>query len=99
MENKLRSFAERIYNVSENADSYLDAIEELEEVLRLMPVNIKEGITNTKVDITKEGIVIEPNVVNTKENTIFEVKKKKKLYREEDIKDNSSLNKTVRNSQ
>ena len=98
MENKLRSFAERIYNVSENADSYLDAIEELEEVLKLFPINIKEGITNTKVDITKEGIVIEPNVVNTKENTIFEVKNKKKLYREEDVIDNSSLNKTVRNS-
>jgi len=99
MENKLRSFAERIYNVSENADSYLDAIEELEEVLKLFPINIKEGITNTKVDITKEGIVIEPNVVNTKENTIFEVKKKKKLYREEDVIDNSSLNKIVRNTQ
>ncbi len=99
MENKLRSFAERIYNVSENADSYLDAIEELEEVLKLFPINIKEGITNTKVDITKEGIVIEPNVVNTKENTIFEVKKKKKLYREEEVRDNSSLNKIVRNTQ
>jgi hypothetical protein len=44
-----------------------------------MPVNIKEGITNTKVDITKEGIVIEPNVINTKENTIFEVKKEKEV--------------------
>ena len=99
MENNLRSFAEKIYKIVDECEDYYEGIEELEEVLRLMPVNIKEGITNTKVDITKEGIVIEPNVVNTKENTIFEVKKKKKLYREEDIKDNSSLNKTVRNTQ
>ena len=99
MENKLRSFAERMYKVVDECEDYYEGIEELEEVLKLFPINIKEGVTNTKVDITKEGIVIEPNVVNTKENTIFEVKKKKKLYREEDIKDNSSLNKTVRNTQ
>jgi hypothetical protein len=98
MENKLRSFAERIYKIVEECEDYYEGVEELEEVLRLMPVNIKEGITNTKVEITKEGIVVEPNVVNTKENTIFEVKKKKKLYKKEDIEDNSSLNKTVRNS-
>ena len=98
MENKLRSFAERIYKIVEECEDYYEGVEELEEVLRLMPVNIKEGITNIKVEITKEGIVIEPNVVNTKENTIFEVKKKKKLYKKEDIEDNSSLNKTVRNS-
>ena len=78
MENKLRSFAERIYKIVEECEDYYEGVEELEEVLRLMPVNIKEGITNTKVEITKEGIVVEPNVVNTKENTIFEVKKKKK---------------------
>ena len=78
MENKLRSFAERMYKVVDECEDYYEGIEELEEVLKLFPINIKEGITNTKVDITKEGIVIEPNVVNTKENTIFEVKKKKK---------------------
>ena len=78
MENKLRSFAEKIYKVVDECEDYYEGIEELEEVLKLFPINIKEGITNTKVDITKEGIIIEPNVVNTKENTIFEVKKKKK---------------------
>jgi hypothetical protein len=98
MDNKLRSFAEKIYNIVEECEDYYEGVETLEEFLRMMPVNIKEGITNTKVDITKEGIVIEPNYDNTKENTIFEVKNKKKLYREEDIEDNSSLNKTVRNS-
>tara|TARA_Y100000389_G_scaffold138948_1_gene136695 strand:- start:3610 stop:3825 length:216 start_codon:yes stop_codon:yes gene_type:complete len=61
MENKLRNFAEKIYQVSENADTYLDAIEELEEVLKLIPINIKEGVSNIKVDIRKEGLVIEPN--------------------------------------
>lgn len=99
MENKLRSFAEKIYNIVEECEDYYEGVEALEEVLRMMPVNIKEGITNIKVEITKEGIVIEPNVVNTKENTIFEVKKKKKLYKKEDIEDNSSLNKSVRNTQ
>ena len=98
MENKLRSFAERIYKVVDETDDFYSGVEGIEDILKLMPVNIKEGVTNTKVDITKEGIVIEPNVVNTKENTIFEVKKKKKLYKKEDIEDNSSLNKTVRNS-
>jgi hypothetical protein len=78
MENKLRSFAEKIYKIVDECEDYYEGIEELEEVLKLFPINIKEGITNTKVDITKEGIIIEPNVVNTKENTIFEVKKKKK---------------------
>ena len=61
MENKLRNFAEKVYQVSENADTHLDAIEELEEVLKLIPINIKEGVSNIKVDIRKEGVVIEPN--------------------------------------
>jgi hypothetical protein len=79
MGDKLRSFVERIYKVVDECEDYYEGVEELEEVLKLMPVNIKEGITNTKVDITKEGIVIEPNVLNTKENTIFEVKKEKEV--------------------
>ena len=97
MENKLRSFAERIYKVVDETDDFYSGVEGIEDILKLMPVNIKEGVINTKVDITKEGIVIEPNVANKKESNTFEVKKK--LYREEDIEDNSSLNKIVRNTQ
>ena len=59
---KLRSLADKIYKSVDEADSYLDAIEDLEEILKSMPINIKEGITNTKVDITNEGIVVERNL-------------------------------------
>lgn len=62
MENKLRKFAEKIYHIVENADAYFDAVEDLEDALKLMPVNIKEGITDTRVSITDEGIVVEPNI-------------------------------------
>lgn len=67
MENRLRNFAEKVYQISENADSYLDAIEGLEEVLKLMPINIKGDVTNTKVSITNEGVVVEPNQVDSRE--------------------------------
>ena len=89
MENKLRKFAERIYNISENSDSYLDAIEQLEDVLKLIPINIKEGITNTKVYITKEGVVIEPNT-DVKSKALFKIKEET---------DDEYLNKSVRNRQ
>ena len=80
MENNLRNFAEKVYQVSENADTHLDAIEELEEVLRLIPIIIKEGVTNTKVNITKEGVVIEPNT-DVKSKTPFIIKEESVINR------------------
>lgn len=80
MENKLRNFAEKVYQVSENADTHLDAIEELEEVLKLIPINIKESVTNIKVNITKEGVVIEPNT-DVKSKTPFIIKEESVINR------------------
>ena len=59
----------------------------IEATLKLIPINIKEGITNTKVDITKEGVVIEPNT-DVKSKVLFKIKEES---------DNEYLNKTVRN--
>jgi len=80
MENKLRNFAEKVYQVSENAATHLDAIEELEEVLKLIPINIKESVTNIKVNITKEGVVIEPNT-DIKSKTPFIIKEESVINR------------------
>ena len=52
MENKLRSFAERIYKVVDETDDFYSGVEGIEGILRLIPINIKEGITNTKVGNT-----------------------------------------------
>jgi hypothetical protein len=87
MENKLRSFAERIYKVVDETDDFYSGVEGIEGILRLIPINIKEGITNTKVDITKEGVVIEPNT-DVKSKTLFKIKEET---------DDEYLNKSVRN--
>ena len=87
MENKLRKFAERIYKVVDETDDFYSGVEGIEATLKLMPINIKEGITNTKVDITKEGVVIEPNT-DVKSKVLFKIKEES---------DNEYLNKTVRN--
>ena len=87
MENKLRSFAERIYKVVDETDDFYSGVEGIEGILRLIPINIKEGITNTKVDITKEGVVIEPNT-DVKSKALFKIKEET---------DDEYLNKSVRN--
>lgn len=87
MENKLRSFAERIYKVVDETDDFYSGVEGIEGILRLIPINIKEGITNTKVDITKEGVVIGPNT-DVKSKTLFKIKEET---------DDEYLNKSVRN--
>lgn len=87
MENKLRSFAERIYKVVDETDDFYSGVEGIEGILRLIPINIKEGITNTKVDITKEGLVIEPNT-DVKSKALFKIKEET---------DDEYLNKSVRN--
>ena len=87
MENKLRSFAERIYKVVDETDDFYSGVEGIEGILRLIPINIKEGITNTKVDITKEGVVIEPNT-DIKSKALFKIKEET---------DDEYLNKSVRN--
>ena len=89
MENKLRKFAERIYSVVDESDDFYTAVESIEDVLKLIPINIKEGITNTKVDITKEGVVIEPNT-DVKSKALFKIKEET---------DDEYLNKSVRNRQ
>lgn len=87
MENKLRSFAERIYKVVDETDDFYSGVEGIEGILRLIPINIKEGIINTKVDITKEGVVIEPNT-DIKSKALFKIKEET---------DDEYLNKSVRN--
>ena len=42
MENKLRSFAERIYKVVDETDDFYSGVEGIEGILRLIPINIKE---------------------------------------------------------
>ena len=87
MENKLRKFAEKIYSVVDESDDLWTAVEGIEDILKLIPINIKEGITNTKVDITKEGVVIEPNT-DVKSKALFKIKEET---------DDEYLNKSVRN--
>lgn len=87
MENKLRKFAEKIYSVVDESDDFWTAVEGIEDILKLIPINIKEGITNTKVDITKEGLVIEPNT-DVKSKALFKIKEET---------DDEYLNKSVRN--
>jgi len=87
MENKLRSFAERIYKVVDETDDFYSGVEGIEDILKLIPIKIKEGITNTKVDITKEGVVIEPNT-DVKSKALFKIKEET---------DDEYLNKSVRN--
>ena len=87
MENKLRSFAERIYKVVDETDDFYSGVEVIEGILRLIQINIKEGIINTKVDITKEGVVIEPNT-DIKTKALFKIKEET---------DDEYLNKSVRN--
>tara|TARA_Y100000389_G_scaffold154035_1_gene154477 strand:+ start:748 stop:1014 length:267 start_codon:yes stop_codon:yes gene_type:complete len=87
MGNKLRSFAERIYKVVDETDDFYSGVEGIEGILRLIPINIKEGITNTKVDITKEGVVIGPNT-DVKPKALFKIKEET---------DDECLNKSVRN--
>lgn len=73
MENKLRKFVERIYSVVDESDDLYTAVEGVENILKLIPINIKEGVTNIKVHITKEGVVIEPNT-DVKPKTPFIIK-------------------------
>ncbi len=87
MGNKLRSFAERIYKVVDETDDFYSGVEGIEGILRLIPINIKEGITNTKVDITKEGVVIGSNT-DVKSKELFKIKEET---------DDEYLNKSVRN--
>ncbi len=42
MENKLRSFAEKIYKVVDETDDFYSGVEGIEDILKSMPVNIKE---------------------------------------------------------
>lgn len=44
MDNKLRKLAENIYRIVEEADTYLDAVEELEEFLNDTRINITEDV-------------------------------------------------------
>ena len=57
----MRNYLDKIVKTVENSDSYLDAIEELEEIITEMPIQIKKGIKNTKVTVTNSGVVVEPN--------------------------------------
>jgi hypothetical protein len=57
----MRNYLDKIVKTVENSDSYLDAIEELEEIITEMPIQIKKGIKNTKVTVTSNGVVVEPN--------------------------------------
>ena len=57
----MRNYLDKIVKTVENSDSYLDAIEELEEIITEMPIQIKKGIKNTKVTVTSNGVIVEPN--------------------------------------
>ena len=57
----MRNYLDKIVKTVENSDSYLDAIEELEVIITEMPIQIKKGIKNTKVTVTSNGVIVEPN--------------------------------------
>ena len=57
----MRNYLDKIVKTVENSDSYLDAIEELEVIITEMPIQIKKGIKNTKVTVTNNGVIVEPN--------------------------------------
>lgn len=57
----MRNYLDKIVKTVENSDSYLDAIEELEVIITEMPIQVKEGIKNTKVTVTSDGVIVEPN--------------------------------------
>jgi len=57
----MRNYLDKIVKTVENSDSYLDAIEELEVIITEMPIQIKKGIQNTKVTVTSNGVIVEPN--------------------------------------
>lgn len=57
----MRNYLDKIVKTVEMSDSYLDAIEELEEIITEMPIQIKKGIKNTKVTVTSNGVIVEPN--------------------------------------
>ena len=87
MESKLRNFAHRLYKIADDSSDQYSAVEDIEDALKLIPIKIKEGITNTKVAITKEGVVIEPNT-DVKSKALFKIKEET---------DDEYLNKSVRN--
>jgi len=57
----MRNYLDKIVKTVEMSDSYLDAIEELEVIITEMPIQIKKGIKNTKVTVTSNGVIVEPN--------------------------------------
>lgn len=57
----MRNYLDKIVKTVENSDSYLDAIEELEVIITEIPIQIKKGIKNTKVTVTSNGVIVEPN--------------------------------------
>ena len=87
---KLRLFAERLYSIVDESDDFYSAVEGIEDALKkLMPINIKKGITNTAVEVTNEGVVVKPNT-DTLSEPLFYVKEET---------DDRYLNKSVRNRQ
>ena len=71
----------------DETDDFYTAVDGIENILKLIPINIKEGITNTKVGVTKEGVVIEPNT-DVKSKALLKIKGET---------DDKYLNKSVRN--
>lgn len=60
--NNLRTIAEKIVEAVNNESSDLDGIEAVEVILKGdLPIQIHEGIENTHVEVTSDGVIIKPN--------------------------------------
>ena len=72
MSSKLRNFAEHLYKIVDECDDRYSAVEGVEDYLKQIPITIKEGIANTQVEVTKEGIVVEPRYQVVEENEFYQ---------------------------
>ena len=62
MKNNLRTVAEKIVDAVNGESSDLDGIESVEEILKgELPIQIHEGIENTHVEVTSDGVIVKPN--------------------------------------
>jgi len=62
MESNIRTVAEKIVKAVNAESSDLDGIESVEEILQNeLPIQIHDGISNTHVEVTKDGIVVKEN--------------------------------------
>lgn len=61
-QNNLRTLSEKIVDAVNAESSDLDGIESVEEILKNhLPIQIREGISNTHVEVTKDGVVVKPS--------------------------------------